>query len=386
MLSINAADGAGGACARPRRAHPTPLPRARGPISGALRTLLTGPPTRDADILASSHISELWSPAEDAPWWRSGEDAALALVYLAELRRRGLEGVDDGWDGHPLLATARWTLGGPVRRGLERLAEADEPHPRATGYAVVRQVIAMAARASAPSQSSVAPLACGFGEGVLEVEVALTAVQRLRERDARASLLPSLAGAPRRLLARTVSVAPSDGDVDDEREAIAAVLRGLDLPDSTGANLDDLPGPALWRIAVLDHLVEHRSSRAAALGWLAAADALAAAGRFVTGDALRTHGLPAAVAEAWDACVIGHMSTLEAAEHLVDAEPRQAGDVLLGARACVTAATAVQGAVEELRLLRRQPPTGLTIDIPVVTDVPGVGDLTHQPTPTEGLT
>ncbi|GAB2619489.1 hypothetical protein [Pseudactinotalea suaedae] len=384
MLSINSADvGAGGATARPRRTHPTPLPRPRGPISGALRTLLTGPPTRDADILASSHITELWSPAKDAPWWRSGEDAALALVYLAELRRRGLEGVDDGWDGHPLLATARWTLSGPVRRGLERLADADEPHPRATGYAVVRQVIAMAARASAPSQSA---LACGFGEGVLEIEVALTAVQRLRERDARASLLPSLAGAPRRLLARTVAVAPSDDDVDDEREALAAVLRGLDLADSTGANLDALPGPALWRIAVLDHLVSHRSSRAAALGWLAAADALAAAGRFVTGDALRTHGLPAATAEAWDACVIGHMSTLEAAEHLVDAEPQLATDVLLGARACVTAATAVQGAVEEVRRLRRQPPTGLTIDIPVVTDVTGVGDLTHQPTPTEGLT
>jgi len=384
MLSINSADvGADGATARPRRTHPTPLPRPRGPISSALRTLLTGPPTHDADILASSHITELWSPAEDAPWWRAGEDAALALVYLAELRRRGLEGVDDGWDGHPLLATARWTLSGPVRRGLERLADADEPHPRATGYAVLRQVIAMAARVSTPSQSA---LACGFGEG-FENEVVLTAVQRLRERDACASLLPALAGTPRRLLARTVSVAPSDDvDIDGEREAVAAVLRRLDLADSTGANLDELPGPALWRIAVLDHLVTHRSSRAAALGWLAAADALAAAGRFVTGDALRTHGIPAATAQAWDACVIGHMSTLEAAEHLVDAEPQLATDVLLGARACVAATTAVQGAVDERQRLRGQPRAELTIDIPVVADVPGVSDVTPQPTPTEGLT
>lgn len=350
MRSTNQADGPGSTAARPRRAHPTPLPRPRGPVSGALRTLLTGPPTQDVGALVNSRMADLWSTPDDVPWWRAGDDAALALVYLTELHRRGLEGVDDRWEGSPLLATARWTLSGPIRRGLERLAEADDAPAHPTGCGVVRLVVALVAHASTPSPSAVA----GGCREILELEVTLTAVQRLRERDAHATLLPSLAGAPRRLLAQTLAMAPS-ADVDDEREAVAAVLHGLGLSDRTGSLLDTLPGAALWRVAVLDHLVTHRSSRASALGWLAAADALAAAGRFVTGDALRRHGLGTATARAWDEGVIGRMATLEAAERLVDAEPQLAADVLLGARACVTAATAVRGAVDGLRERRVGP-------------------------------
>lgn len=324
----------------------------------------------------SSHIAELWSTGQDVPWWRAGDDAALALVCLAELNRRGLEGVDDGWEGHPMLAAARWILSGPARRGLEELAEVGEPPVRINGCGIVRSVLAMVASTS----TSPGRIASGFREH-FEDEVVLTAVQRLRERDAHAILLPAMAGPARHLLARTVAVAGSDGDLDDEREAVGVVLRGLGLPDRTGAHLDALPGPALWRLAVLDHLVAHRSSRAVALGWLVAADALAAAGRFVTGDALRTRGFDAATATAWDVCVIGQMTTLEAAEHLVETEPRLASDVLLGARACVTAGAAVDGAIEhaqELRLRAAATPP----------DIPDHPDHLDHPTPlipTEGL-
>lgn len=372
MRSMNRpGDPLAGRAVRPRRPRPTPLPQPRGPISRALLTLLTGPPTRDAGVLVNSHISELWSTGQDVPWWRADDDAALALVCLAELNRRGLEGVDDGWEGHPLLAAARWILSGPARRGLEELEEADEPLSRVNGCGIVRSVLAMVASSSTSHQ-----IASGFREP-FEDEVVLTAVQRLRERDAHATLLPTLAGPARHLLARTVAGVGSDGDVDDEREAAGVVLRGLGLPDRTGAHLDTLPGPALWRLAVLDHLVTHRQSRAVALGWLVAADALAAAGRFVTGDALRTRGFDPATARAWDVCVIGQMTTLEAAEHLVEAEPNLAPDVLLGARACVTAATAVDGAIEQVQQLRRRAPASAEISDPPdhLTDL----------IPTEGL-
>jgi hypothetical protein len=338
---------------RARRPRPTPLPRPRGPLSGALRTLLAGPPTRDGSLLASRYITDLWSPEDDVPWWRAGDDVAVALIYLAELRRRGFEGVDDGWEGHPLLATAHRTLSEPVRRGLAEMRRACEPMSRATGYGVVRLVLAMVANASTSDHVA----AAGFREP-FEDEVVITAVQRLRERDAHAALIPSLAGAPRHLLARTLAAGVAEGDVDDEREAVSAVLRALELQDSTGAHLDALPGAALWRLAVLDHLVTHRSLRAAALGWLTAADAMAAAGRFVTGDALRARGFDPATTAAWDACVMGEMTTLEATEHLVEAEPHLAADVLLGARACVTAGTFVDDALDHAREVgRRTPPT-----------------------------
>lgn len=323
---------------RPRRAHGTPLPSARGPISRALLTLLTGPPTRDAGILANSHVTDLWRPGDDVPWWEAGEDAAVALVHLTELERRGLEGVDAGWEGHPLLATVRWTLSTPIDRGLELLVRRLEPAPRASGCRIARLVIATATEGAQHPQG----LPAGFRD-TFEEDVVVTAIHRLRDRDAHAALLPTLAGPSRQLLARA-AIGDVDSDEDAPREAVAAVLRGLGLPDRTGQHLDTLSGAALWRLAVLDRLVARRSSRAIALGWLAAADALAAAGRVVTGDALRTRGVDAAIAQAWDACVIGHLATLEATERFVDAEPALAADVLLGAQACVTATDAVERA------------------------------------------
>ncbi|GAB2978383.1 hypothetical protein [Actinotalea caeni] len=363
---------------RPRRVHPTPLPRARGPISQALLTLLAGPPTRDPGILAASHVTELWQVEDDVPWWRAGDDAALALVHLAELDRRGLEGVPDGWEGHPLLASARWSLATPLRYGLERLRESVELPPRVTGLGVARVVVAMVA---------------GAAEGADEPRAATcddlvtTAVQRLRERDARAALLPRLAGTPRRLLARTLAGDPADlaGAAgapeagDTERDGVGAVLRHLGLGDRTGQHLDRLPGPALWRLALLDHVVAHRATRGVAMGWLTAADGLAASGRFATGDALRGLGLDAAARQAWDDCVVGRLTTLEATESLVDAEPGLAADVLLGARACVTATTAVEHDLAARSTFAAHDPQ----DTPEADEAPG--ETTEVPT-TEGLT
>ncbi|HLV54745.1 MAG TPA: hypothetical protein VKY71_04140 [Actinotalea caeni] len=358
---------------RPRRVHPTPLPRARGPISQALLTLLAGPPTRDPGILAASHVTELWQVEDDVPWWRAGDDAALALVHLAELDRRGLEGVPNGWEGHPLLASARWSLATPLRYGLERLRESVELPPRVTGLGVARVVVAMVAGAAEGSAAT--------RDGLVT-----TAVQRLRERDARAVLLPRLAGTPRRLLACTLAGDPAEidgvpgaGAGDTERDGIGAVLRHLGLSDRTGEHLDRLPGPALWRLALLDHLVAHRATRGVAMGWLTAADGLAASGRFATGDALRGLGLDAAERQAWDGCVVGRLTTLVATESLVDAEPGLAADVLLGARACVTATTAVEHDLAAWSTSAAHDPH----DTPEVDEAPG--ETTEVPT-TEGLT
>lgn len=309
-------------------------------MSRALITLLTGPPMSDPGILASSDVTDLWRPAEELTWWEADDDPALALVCLDELERRGLEGVSAQWEGHPLLATARWTLTGPIRRGLTRLAEHSALPSKGSGCSTVRLILTMVATAPEPSitRRSSAPF---------RQSVALTALQRLRERDAHALLLPMLAGTSRRLVQEAVVACERPGATDGPREAIGEVLRALGLPDRTGAYLATVPGAALWRMATLRHLVSRRSLRAAALGWLVAADALAASGRAATGDALRSHGIDAALAQEWDRCVIGDLATLEAAEQLVDAEPALAADLILGARACMTSMIAVEDALAD---------------------------------------
>lgn len=327
------------------------MPQARGPASRALLTLISGPALDDLGIVVSSDLAELWR-RDDVPWWEADDDAALALVHIDELQRRGLEGVPDGWEGHPLLAAARWTLAGPVRRGLHRLAaESDAELPsRLTGCGTVRHVLGLVAASPEPA-GGIDGAPEPFDDAVIR-----TCAQRLRERDAHLMVLPSLAGVPRHLLLRAAAGDGQPCDTDGPREAVGRVLRALGVSDRTGSHLQTLPGAALWRLAVLSHLATHRSLRAATLGWLVAADALATAGRFVTGDDLRARGFDAQTARAWDACVIGDLATLEATELLVDAEPSLARDVVLGARACLASAAGVEAELTDQPVGRRREP------------------------------
>lgn len=371
-----AAEGMTHGSRRGRHARPTPLPRARGPVSGALLTLLTGPPIHDPGIVMSNDLTDLWRTS-DVPWWEADDDVALALVCLDELDRRGLEGVPAGWEGHPLLATVRWRLSGPIGRGLDQLSQDSTLPASGSGCSIVRLVLAMAA--AAPEPVTTAP-AAGPEESVEEGAV-ITAVQRLRERDAHLSVLPAFAGTARELLQRASLPAEPPGEDDAPREVIGHVLRAFGAPDRTGAHLSALPGAALWRHAVLRYLATRRSLRAATIGWLVAADALAATGRVVSGDTLRARGFDDETAKRWDRCVIGDLATLEAAEHVIDCEPGLAADLLLGARACLTSAVAVEDALASAarrRLREMQDERGATApeDPSTPTDL----------TPTEGLT
>ena len=71
-----------------------PLPAARGPLSAAVGACLlgTGPPP---------------GPEEAATADAYGDDLQLALYQCYELHYRGLAGVDDRWEWHPHLLSAR---------------------------------------------------------------------------------------------------------------------------------------------------------------------------------------------------------------------------------------------------------------------------------------
>ena len=325
-----------------RRPHPTRLPHPRGPVSSALVALLDGPPTGDMD-LAGPALGGLWDLLDaDLPWWETPDDVALALVHLDELHRRGLAGVDESWEAHPLIDAARWALGAPVERGLDMLTE---PAAAASGCDVVRAILAMVA---VPSTYEL-PWSAAHEPGRLADAVVLTAVQRLRERDVAAALLPQLAGRPRAVLAGVVAEdGPAGSSLTGRRETVGQVLHALGLRDRSGRYLDSMPGSALWRLAIPSQLVLRRPARGATIGWLAASDALAAAGRALGGDELRASGIDRRTAERWSSCVTGNEGwpTFEAAERLVDQEPRLTAGVLAGARAAVRATAAVEAELE----------------------------------------
>jgi hypothetical protein len=296
--------------------RPAPGPRAlspRGPVTGALAALLTGPPTHDPSI-ADSVLGELWH-SRDArrPWWQVDPDVALALIHLAELRRHGLVGVDDGWREHPVAAAAERSLGAPVRFGLASLRR-PEPPATVSGCAVARTILATSTRRAGTAPSP-APASS------LELRVEVAATRHVAERELAAHLVGTDAAEP---------------------ESAAEILDLLGLGRS--GDLRRLPGSALWQLAILGWLSGDPDLRPAALGWLTASRSAVSADHLLSGDALRRHGVSRAAAHAWDCYLVDPSPWVLAAavESAVDTDPTIAAEVLAGADAAIAAMDAVE--------------------------------------------
>ncbi len=292
-----------------RLASPSP----RGPVTAALAALLTGPPTHDPSI-ADSVLGEL-GHSRDArrPWWQVDADVALALIHLAELRRHGLVGVDDGWRGHPVAVAAERSLAAPVRFGLRALRR-PEPPEMVSGCAVARTILAASTRRA---RSALSPSPASSLE--LRVEVAAT-----------------------RHVAEHELAAQAFGTDAPEPESAAEILDLLGVRRS--GDLGTFPGSVLWQLAIPGWLSGDAALRPAALGWLTASQSADSADHRLSGDTLRQHGVSRACAQAWDRYLADPSPWVLAAavEAAVDADPTIAAEVLAGADAAIAAMDAVE--------------------------------------------
>src|ERR1700744_2014952 len=94
------------------------LPAAYGPLSMAVRRVLTGPPSHD-------HLSRVSASVRDSEPY--GLDLQLALYMCYELHYRGFSGVDPTWEWHPALLNLRAELERAFLTGVRRDVGPIEP-------------------------------------------------------------------------------------------------------------------------------------------------------------------------------------------------------------------------------------------------------------------
>src|ERR1700754_5138072 len=94
------------------------LPAAHGPLSMAVRRVLTGPP-------AATQLSRVSASARDSDPY--GLDLQLALYMCYELHYRGFAGVDPTWEWNPGLLHLRGQLERTFLAGVRRDVGRIEP-------------------------------------------------------------------------------------------------------------------------------------------------------------------------------------------------------------------------------------------------------------------
>lgn len=93
------------------------LPAPRGHMSSALVAALRRPPAPRPALLVSGGTREIYVD----------DDLQLSLWICYELRMRGFEDVDAGWEDHPALAQFHAALESRWEEGLRSLAESTQP-------------------------------------------------------------------------------------------------------------------------------------------------------------------------------------------------------------------------------------------------------------------
>lgn len=362
------------------------LPPARGPISLAVREMLLAPPPPSPGLLTGPDLLRLWDGGQEpepGAWWAGGEDRALALVLLERAALRELVGVSPDWSEAPLLHATRDVLATGLHRAVGGPGSASEtaevgslgpvslgpgplePDPRGHGAsasgrvrpcAVLRRGLdEVLTRCRRPAL--LGPPTEISAEQLHDV-VVLTCLQWRGEQRLRPVVMASGAsgasGAPG---ASGMPGAPTPGAAPETLadEPWADEPR-VDEPRADDAEADDLsdvlgalPEVALWRLAMADHLASAADPArvATAVGWLVAADALLAARRGPDGALLRSHGLPGDVATAWDEALAErtNLTSLAAAERMLERAPARADQVLAGVHAALCSAEALETAL-----------------------------------------
>jgi len=243
---------------------PVPLPAPRGPVSAALIDLLSGHPAADIDL---DRLRWTGCPAE-AP---TDDDLQLALWVSYEQHYRGLAGVDDGWEWHPGLVSARRGWEQQLLDGLRN--ELGEPPCHGQRFSTGREAVqaALNTMASADDEPSLSKFlmrqasSCQFGEFLVH-----RSIYHLKEADPHTWAVPRLSGSVKGAMV-TIQADEYGGGALPAMHAqlFRSLLVDWDLHDTYGYYLDHVPGVTLMATNLISLFGLHRRWRGALVGHLA---------------------------------------------------------------------------------------------------------------------
>ena len=305
-----------------------PLPRPRGPLSGAVIDRLsggaTGTPT-DAEVAAEDPLA--------------GDDLHLALYVLYELHYRGFAGVDPRWEWDPALLDLRRRLEAAFEAAVVRaVGRGDEPAPAAPADMDLR-LRAIIDADDGPSLSSHLE-SSGTPAQFLEFVVHRSAYQ-LKEAGPHSFAIPRLTGGPKVALMEIQHDEYGGGSAARTHAALFAdTMAALGLDARYGAYVDLLPGVTLATVNLMSLFGLHRRWLGAIVGHVAAFEMTSPVPNRRYGDGLRRLGFGPAVTEFYDEhveadAVHENIAAVDLAGGLAREAPHLARDVLFGARALV---------------------------------------------------
>lgn len=320
------------------------IPEPRGPISGSLFAILTGPSTqagealKELEALVSGQVAIAGDLVED-------DDFQLALFCLYELHYGGLAGVDDSWEWNPGLITIRQLLEQPFEQELRAAATAAVPEvppvpatgPVSDGVAAV--LFALAAADTGPSLSRYVAKDATLVQ--LREFLVQKSIYQLKEADPHTWAIPRLAGRAKAALVEIQADEYGGGRADRMHSALfARTMRALGLDDRYGTYLDAVPAIALASVNMMSLFGLNRRLRGAIAGHLAIYEMTSSRPNQLYGNGFRRHGFDAAATAYFDEhveadAVHEQIAGRDLAGGLVEAEPGMLSDVLFGATAAI---------------------------------------------------
>ncbi|HET6795374.1 MAG TPA: iron-containing redox enzyme family protein [Acidimicrobiales bacterium] len=321
MLDTTEYTAAGGRA--PSAAGP-PLPRPRGPLSGAvLEALTTG---------CGRRLRPVEPPLLTGDRALSDEDLQLALYAAYELHYRGFAGVAPAMEWDPDVIRLRARLEALFLAGI-----IDAVGPPPAGCDARAELVALATSGGGPSLSDHVARTSGRDE-LAELCIHRSAYQ-LKEADPHTWALPRLAGAAKAVMAHIQHDEYGAGSAPAMHSALfAATMDALGLDPSYGHYLDVIPGVTLATVNLISMLGLNRQWRNALVGHLALFEMTSVGPMSRYSRALERLGLPPAARAFYDVHVEADAEHMELAldamvAGLLAGEPEAAGEVVFGARA-----------------------------------------------------
>ena len=294
------------------------LPSARGPLSAAALSLLSG--------------EDVALPAVAVPDPLADDDLQLALFLCFELHYRGIDGVSDLIEWDPSLLGFRRDLERTFEGAL-RTAFATVP----TGEPIDEQLRALI---DADDSESLSAFLARHGTVDMYREFAMhRSAYHLKEGDPHSFGIPRLRGRAKVALLEIQHDEYGDGEERWMHSTLfAETMRGLGLDDTEGAHIDHLPGATLASTNLISLFGLHRRLRGALVGHLAAFEMTSCIPNRRYGDGLRRLGYDEQVTRYFDEHVeadAAHaaIASNDLAGSLLEQEPHLDFDILFGAAA-----------------------------------------------------
>jgi hypothetical protein len=331
------------------------LPAPRGPLSQRLDAVLRRTPQPVGEGLQRCAREVAASAGLD------DEDLQISLWMLYEQHYRGFEDVDARWEWAPDLLAVRAVLEASFERALDRLVTRPEPTSD-----VVEALFALGADDDGPSLSAYIDRRADIGQ--FREFVVHRSVYHLKEADPHTWAVPRLHGAAKAALVEIQSDEYGGGRPDRmHSELFRRTMRALDLDDTYGAYVDQVPALTLATVNAMSLFGLHRRRRGASTGHLAAFEMTSSLPNRRYGNGLRRLGFGPQATHFYDEHVEAdaaheQIAVRDLCGSLVATEPELAGDVLFGAAAALAldaqVATRLLDAWERGTSSLRDPATG----------------------------